>query len=159
MSDGKQERDINPAIGSVLAQARDVLTHEHSLFRSLALEPILIGRGKTSFGVSLPGEFAAADGKVDTSLLTIIMDSIFGITVFTSLDTITPIATVNLRADYHERPDIDARAICTAECTGIHNEIAHVSGDIRLAETKTLLSTGAGAFMVGTKTSAKGSRW
>ena len=141
-----------------MAQARDLLTHEHSLFRSLALEPILIGRGKTSFGVSLPAEFAAADGKIDTSLLTIIMDSIFGITVFTTLDTITPIATMNLRADYHERSEIDARAICTAECVGVKNEIAHVVGDIRLADSQTLLSTGSGAFMVGTRKSAKGSR-
>lgn len=151
-------RDINPAVGKLLASARDMLMHEHSLFGSLGLEPILIGRGKASFGVDLPADFAGADGKVHGSLLTLIMDSIFGITVFTSLDVIKPIATVNLRADYLDHATPGGRAVCAAECVAVRDEIAYVEGEMRSQGDDRLLARGSGAFMVGTRGAAPGSR-
>lgn len=153
-----EKKDINPAIGAMLMQAREMLAHEHSLFRSLNLEPLLIGHGKTSFGVDLPAEFAAADGNLHGSLLTIIMDSIFGITVFTALEKMQPIATINLRSNYLQQVTPGQRAICNAACISIENEIAHVEGDIRSEKENALIATASGAFMVGTKSSAKGSR-
>ena len=153
-----KKKDINPAIGAMLVQARELLAHEHSLFRSLNLEPLLIGNGKTSFGVDLPSDFAAADGKLHGSLLTIIMDSIFGITVFTALDQMQPVATINLRSNYLQQITPGQRAICNAQCISVQGEIAHVDGDIRTEQGNTLIATASGAFMVGTKTSAKGSR-
>jgi len=150
--------DINPAIGSMLKTARDWLTHEHSLFQSLNLEPILIGKGKATFAVDLPDEFTGADGDIHGGLMTIIMDSIFGLTVFTALEEMKPIATINLRLDYIANAEARARAVCAAECITINDEVAYVSGDLKLEGNGQLLATGSGAFMVGTRGPAKGSR-
>ena len=153
-----RRRDINPAIGQMLRQARDLLMHEHSLFGSLGIEPLLIGRGRTSFGVDLPADFAGPDGMVHSGLITIILDSILGVTVFTALDRMTPIATVNLRTDCLAKAPAGARAVCTAKCVYLEADIARVEGELRLETGDALLATGAGAFMIGTRGPAKGSR-
>ncbi len=150
--------DINPAIGAMLNTARDWLTHEHSLFQSLNLEPILIGKGKATFAVDLPNDFTGADGDIHGGLMTIIMDSIFGLTVFTALEEMKPIATINLRLDYIANAAPGARAVCAAQCITINDEVAYVSGDLKLEDNGQLLATGSGAFMVGTRGPAKGSR-
>ena len=151
-------RDINPAIGAMLRNARDWLMHEHSLFASLNLDPMLIGRGKATFAVDLPETFAGPDGKIHGSLLTLIMDSIFGLTVFTALDELKPIATINLRSDYLADGNIGDRVLCSADCYQIRNEVAFVNGDVRTEKDKLLLSSGSGAFMVGTRGMSKASR-
>ncbi len=150
--------EINPAIGAMLKSARDWLTHEHSLFRSLNLEPILIGKGRATFAVDLPASFADADGAVHGSLMTIIMDSIFGLSVFTALEQMKPIATINLRADYIATASAGIRVVCTSECNEIHGDVAYVSGDVKTKQDNTLLATGTGTFMVGTRRPSSGSR-
>ncbi|MEZ5895800.1 MAG: PaaI family thioesterase [Parvularculaceae bacterium] len=158
MTDEANHKDVNPAISAMLRTARDFLTHEHSLFRSLSLEPILIGKGKATFSMELPQQFADGEGFVHGGLSTIILDSIFGLTVFTALEELKPIATVNLRTDYISRARFGVRAVCSAECDGVRNDIAYVTGRLALQADNSLLATGAGAFMVGTRGPIKGLR-
>lgn len=150
--------EINPAIGEMLNNARDWLTHEHSLFRSLNLEPILIGKGKATFAVDLPKDFAGASGAIHGGLLTIIMDSIFGLCVFTALEKLKPIATINLRSDYLSDVAPGERVVCDADCTKILDEIAFVTGKVTAQSSGLLLASGSGAFMVGTRGLTKVSR-
>ncbi len=158
MTDKISSGDINPAIGGMLRSARDFLAHEHSLFRSLELKPILIGKGKATFSMALPETFKGADGFVHGGLYTIILDSIFGLTVFTALEEIKPIATINLRTDYVGAITPGARAICSSECEAVNGDVAYVSGRLTAEADGRLLATGAGAFMVGTKGPMKGMR-
>lgn len=150
--------EISPVIAGMLKSAREFLAHEHSLFRSLRLSPVLIGRGKMSFSMELPAAFAADDDGVHEGLHTIILDSIMGLTVFTVIEEFKPIATVNLRTDHLRRAKPGARAVCACECVALVDEIAHVTGRLAEENSQTLLSTGTGAFMVGTRGPVKGSR-
>jgi acyl-coenzyme A thioesterase PaaI-like protein len=158
MTDPRASSDINPAIGAMLRSARDFLAHEHSLFRSLELKPILIGKGKATFAIALPKKFAGPGGAIHGGLYTIILDSIFGLTVFTALEEVKPIATINLRTDYLGDASPGARAVCAAECEQVRDDIAYVSGRLMLESGGGLLATGAGAFMVGTKGPIRGMR-
>lgn len=158
MTENPSRGEINPAIGSMLRSARDFLAHEHSLFRSLELQPILIGKGKAEFSMALPASFAGADGDVHGGLYTIIIDSIFGLCVFTALEEIKPIATINLRTDYIGAIRPGDRAVCAADCEAIRGDVAYVSGRLTAESDGRLLATGAGAFMVGTKGPIKGMR-
>lgn len=158
MKEDPSRGEINPAIGSMLRSARDFLAHEHSLFRSLELQPILIGKGKAEFSMALPASFAGADGDVHGGLYTIIIDSIFGLCVFTALEEIKPIATINLRTDYIGAIRPGDRAVCAADCEAIRGDVAYVSGRLTAEADGRLLATGAGAFMVGTKGPIKGMR-
>jgi uncharacterized protein (TIGR00369 family) len=158
MTDKIAKGEINPAIGSMLRSARDFLAHEHSLFRSLELQPKLIGKGKAEFSMALPATFADANGDVHGGLYTIIVDSIFGLCVFTALEQIKPIATINLRTDYLGSIKTGQRALCAADCEAIRGDVAYVSGRLIAEADGRLLATGAGAFMVGTKGPMKGMR-
>ncbi len=142
----------------MLRSARDFLAHEHSLFRSLDLKPILIGKGKATFSMVLPAAFAGANGRIHGGLYTIILDSIFGLTVFTAMEEVKPIATINLRTDYLDDALPGMRAVCAAECESLREDVAYVSGRLTLETGGALLATGAGAFMVGTKGPMKGMR-
>ncbi|MFN0022805.1 MAG: PaaI family thioesterase [Parvularculaceae bacterium] len=150
--------DINPAIAAMLKSARDFLAHEHSLFRTLALEPVLIGRGQVTFSMSLPPAFADADGLIHGGLATIILDSIFGLTVFTAMDEIKPIATINLRTDTVARAQAGSRVRCAAHCDAIDGDIAHVSGRLTLESDGALIATASGTFMIGVKGPKTGMR-
>lgn len=158
MTDAMPAREINPTIGAMLRAARDFLTHEHSLFRSLDLNPILIGKGKATFSMAMPPAFAGPDGKVHGGLYTIILDSIFGLAVFTALEEVKPIATINLRTDHIGAASTGARAVCAAECERISGDVAYVSGRLTLENGGALIATGAGAFMIGTKGPLTGMR-
>jgi len=150
--------DINPAIGAMLHSARDFLTHEHALFSSLGLKPLLVGRGQTRFSFDVPGEFGDGDGSAHSGFLTIVLDSIMGLTVFTALEEFKPIATINLRTDYLDRAKCGVRAVCECRCLNIIDEIAFVHGEVATEEGGALIATSAGAFIVGARGAAKASR-
>ena len=150
--------EINPAIGAMLSSARDWLLHEHSLFQSLDIRPVLIGRNKATFSVLLPEDFLNADGKIHGGLLTIIMDSIFGMAAFTALDELKPIATINLRTDYLADIVAGGRVTCAAECVRLRGDIAYVAGDLRDETSGTIIATGSGSFIIGTRSQTKESR-
>lgn len=158
MSDKPSSEKINPAIGAMLLQAREWLAHEHSLFRSLNIEPILIGKGKATFAVDVPKKYAAIDGTIHGGFITTIVDSIFGLCVFTALEELKPIATINLRTDYIGQAKPGERVLCEAECVSVNNEVAYVNGAVKSQASNKLVAMGSGAFMVGTRGVAKGSR-
>lgn len=150
--------DINPAIGAMLNNARDWLLHEHSLFKTLDLKPLLIGKGKATFSVYLPDDFTDVSGDIHGGLLTIIMDSIFGLSVFTALEELQPITTINLRTDYLKTAAAGGRVICAAECRALRGDVAYVSGELTDENTGATIAAGSGAFMIGTRGTSKASR-
>ena len=145
---------INPAVAGMLKSASDWLLHEHSLFKTLDLKPLLIGRGQATFSVYLPEDFADNRGRIHGGLLTIIMDSIFGLSVFTILDEIKQIATINLRTDYMDHVAPGGRVVCAAECRKLRGDVAYVTGDLKEDDSGALIAAASGAFMVGTRSGA-----
>ncbi|MEL6369457.1 MAG: PaaI family thioesterase [Pseudomonadota bacterium] len=155
--------EINPEIASMMRAARDMLMHEHSLFASLGIKPILLGVGKTSFSMDLPAEFADRTGQIHGGLYTLLLDSIMGVTCFTALKKLQPIATINLRTDHIAMADPGSRAICTSTCDQIVGDTAYVSSLLTAENDSTLLARSSGAFMIGTRSTpheetTKGSR-
>jgi acyl-coenzyme A thioesterase PaaI-like protein len=150
--------DINPVIGGMLRAGRDFLTHEHALFRQLDMKALVIGRGKATFSLKLPSDFAGPDGAIHGGLFTIILDSIFGLTVFTTLEKLKPIATINLRTDYVAAAIPGNRVVCAADCEGVREDVAYVTGRLTREADGALIATGAGAFMIGTKGPSGGMR-
>lgn len=150
--------EIDPAIRDMMRAARDMLRHEHSLLGSLGFEPLVLGAGKTSFSLDLPARFGNGAGIIHGGFLTVVLDSLFGLTVFSAMEEFKPIATINLRTDYIKDAAPGSRVICDSVCEGVRNEVAHVSGRLTLDADKSLIAIASGAFMVGVKGPDKGSR-
>lgn len=144
-----------PDIAHLLRQATAMLAHEHSLFRTLNIEPRVLGAGETRVALDLSHDFADHRGAVHTGLATIILDSLMGVSVLTFLRAITPIATVNLRTDFLHATPAGQRAICSSRCETMIGDIAYVSADLSLdtggPEAGRTLARARGTFMVGTK--------
>ncbi len=143
--------EIDPQVGSMLRMARSMMSHDQSPLKPLNAKPIEIARGRVRMALTLAPDFTAKDGLVHGGLLTIILDSFFGMTVFTTLSEMTPIATVNLRTDYIKNAAVGAEVICETQWLGTRRAIATVSGRIVSAGNNDLIATAAGAFMIGTR--------
>jgi len=143
--------EISPAIRAMLRSARDMLRHEHSLLGSLGIEAVEVAAGRTIFALDLPEKFSDGAGAIHGGFLTIVLDSLFGLTVFTALAEFKPIATINLRTDYLGAARVGERILCESVCEAVAGEVAYVTGRILRMQDKAVIATGAGAFMVGTR--------
>jgi len=134
-----------------------MLSHEHSIFRSLDLKPLALGVGHSRLELNLSADFAEGE-EIQSGMLTMVLDSIMGMTVFTALQDLKPIATINLKTNYLRAAGLDERVICEATCHTIRDDVAFVNGVISSVNSKEEIATAIGAFMIGTKGREKGSR-
>ncbi len=156
--------DLTPEQQALLDGARKFFADAHPLFGLLGFEPREVSRGSLTVAARLSEDFRQLDGEpqVHGGLLTIILDSIMGFSVYTALDDLKPVATINLRSDYVSLPRTDEEVICAARCETVRDDVAYVAGEIRSADGE-LYARGSGAFMVGTRgpkfgTSLKGAQ-
>lgn len=141
-------RNIDRAVFANVKSARDWLMHEQSLFRSMDLEAIKVVKGEVVFSVKIPEPFRESDGGAHSAFSTIVMDSIFGLAVFTALDNMRPLATINIRIDPIQRPRYGERLICSARCEPIIDDVARVVGSLAEEKSRIKIAEGAGAFIL-----------
>ncbi|MEO1312129.1 MAG: PaaI family thioesterase, partial [Pseudomonadota bacterium] len=143
---------LTPEQQELLDGARKFFADAHPLFGLLAFEPRKVSRGELEIAATLSEDFRQLDGaaEVHGGLLTIILDSVMGFSVFTALDELKPVATINLRSDYVTLPQVDENVLCTAVCETVRDEVAYVNGEVR-SMSGDLYARGAGTFMVGTR--------
>jgi len=137
---------------ALLDGARKFFADAHPLFGMLNLRPEAVARGRLEIAATLTDDFRQIDDEpqVHGGVLTVLLDSIFGFSVYTSLDDLKPIATINLRTDYIRLPEVGDEVVCRARTERIRDDVAYVSGDL-VARDGELLARGAGAFMIGTR--------
>ena len=121
----------------------------HQLFTALQMEPNKVARDEVSVFSTIPGFFSYrdGDGSAHPGAYTIILDTVFGFSVFAKIQQPKAIATINLKTDYLRSIDIGARVICSAECHAINGNIARTRGEIFDYDGRPLASA-TGAFMI-----------
>ncbi|MEM0927956.1 MAG: PaaI family thioesterase [Pseudomonadota bacterium] len=148
MSDDKRE-DLAPGILTVFEGMRKTFRDEHPLFGGLQPRPVSANRGRLVIELT-PGENFLHDGEIHPGLMTIILDTILGASVWSMLDSFTPIATINLQTDTQNHANPGKVITCEALCEDICDDVAITRGRAT-SEDGTLLSTAAGTFIVGTR--------
>lgn len=142
--------DVAPGIAKVLAGMHERFSSVHPFFSGLDYQTIRVARGEVA--VELTAQAAYAEGEhVHGGFFTIVLDSMFGMATFLSLDEMEPIATIELKVDTQARVPPGTRVLCEARCDGIADDVAVVRGEVRMAGGGTLVAVGAGTFMVGTR--------
>ncbi len=141
-------------LSSILEASRKFIEEEHPLFRSLRLATTNISKGEVQFTITIPEEYT--DGEyIHPGMFTIMLDTILGYVVWTSMDSFSPIATINLKSDYFESVSPGSSLKIIGQCEGIRNDVAYCTGKALLEESGELIATAAGTFMVGTRSTAK----
>ena len=90
------------------------------------------------------------NGELHTGYATILLDSILGGAVFGMLETPVPIATVSLSINHLRRPEVGEKLHSTAQCSGVYNSLAYVSGKIESKKSGDVIAIATGTFMIGT---------
>lgn len=133
---------------------------QHPVNATLAAR--FIGMENNVLTVALsPGRQFVVDersGETHTGFATLALDTVMGGAVMGSMVNIAPIATAGLTTQHMRRPKLGEKLLCRARCDGIHNDIAHMSGQLVSEETGEILSTATGTFMLGTRARPLGTR-
>ncbi len=121
----------------------------HKLFTALQMEPNKVAKDEVSVFATIPGffSFRTGDGSAHPGAYTIILDTVFGFSVFARIQQPKAIATINLKTDYLRSIEIGAKVICSAECHAINGNIARTRGEIFDYDGRPLASA-TGAFMI-----------
>lgn len=140
--------DIDPVIGAKLRAFGKAITSQNPLIKALDAKPLAVGVGKTRISFFLDDSFLDADGSIHSGFMTIVIDTLLGMTSYTATENAASVATINLKTDHHKSAKPGLRAICEAECVSFRNEVAQMRGAVTDEETGDLLASATGAFMV-----------
>lgn len=122
-----------------------VVPHSHHLGQ--VIETLAPGQGclRQPYRSDLLGD--AEQGLIHSSVLTSLMDSTFGVTVFSSLEADESIATLDLRMDYLQPARADLDLWARARLDRLTRQVAFVSGMIWQASEDQPVALGRACFM------------
>ena len=151
---------VAPGIAKVLAGMHERFSSVHPFFSLLDYQTTLVARGEVAAELTAHPDFTdVVDGgggaAMHPGFFTIVLDSMFGMATFLSLDEMQPIATINLKVDTQGSVAPGARVTCQARCEGIADDVAVVRGHVK-GQDGGLIAVGAGTFMVGTRSAQVG---
>lgn len=129
---------------------KSFFSKQHHLFAALQLEPSKVAADEVCVFATIPDFFSYEDdgGYAHPGAFTIILDTVFGFSVFAKIQKPKAIATINLKTDYLRPIEIGSKVICSAECFSINGNIARTRGEIVDYDGRPLASA-TGAFMIG----------
>lgn len=145
------DTNIPDAYFDWLEGAQKFFSTVHPLFSRLDMKPVLIGNDRVSITATLTDlfEYGAGNRRVHGGALTIILDTVFGFSVFAKLRNFQSIATINLKTEYITTATTGLKIRCSAQCYAQRDHIAYVRGEILEVENDALIATATGAFMIG----------
>ncbi len=131
--------------------ARYFLT-SNKLFEELRLEFVHFDPSRVEIRIPFNGQFELSAGEgLSTGILTIALDSIFGLIVLANLKELAPVATIDLNVEFTSTPRRGQAVICHAEYGALPDQVAHVRGHVVGEETGQIFAFGSATFMVGTR--------
>lgn len=90
-------------------------------------------------------------GELHSGFATLVLDSIMGGSVMGVLEILQPIATVGLSVNHLRRANSGETVLGKAVCTGVHGDLAYVTGELVSADHGDVLAIATGTFMIGTR--------
>ncbi len=129
------ERIVREAIPHVRELGVEMVSiGEHGMTMRLAYQERLVGNPET--------------GVVHGGVITTLIDTVCGMSVFTRLSKIVPIATLDLRIDYLKPATPGKDLLAEAECYKVTRNVAFVRGIAHHGDPGDPIANCAGTFMV-----------
>ena len=132
----------------------------HPMFANFTFDFVKVERETLSVILNAEPVFIHhKDGNyLHSGLCTLVLDSIMGGSVMGCMERLQPIATINLNTQHSHRPVVGNRLLCTANVECIEHKVAVVNGRMSCEDTRKVLSTANGSFMIGTRSTPLASR-
>ena len=90
-------------------------------------------------------------GTLHGGAITALLDATSGISVFAALDTLMPIATLDLRIDYLKPAEPQRAVLCKATCYKLTRNVAFTRAVAYHADPDDAIAHAVGTFMLSTK--------
>lgn len=100
----------------------------HPLFNSFGVEIGLVGKGHAEMSMPYAGNLSDRRGALHRGTLVTLLDTACGLAIFSSLGSLKPIATIDLRVDFLKRIPVGAGLRAVVDCIGRTETVAYISG-------------------------------
>lgn len=123
---------------------------QHPLFRTFGVEIIRAAKGHAVMQIPHSPHLADKRAALHRGALVTLLDTTCGLAIFSALDSMRPIATIDLRVDFLRKIPPDSGLIADVECVGRTSRIAYILGKgYAMGDTEPLALV-AGSFAIDT---------
>jgi uncharacterized protein (TIGR00369 family) len=135
-------------VRNVERMVREAIPH----VKELGAELVRIGRGKATMKLGYQERLVGnpETGVLHGGVITTLIDTVCGMSVYTKLAKIVPIATLDLRIDYLKPATPERDLLAEAECYKVTRNVAFVRGIAYHEDVDDPVANCAGTFMVST---------
>lgn len=130
--------------------AKSFFGEQHPLFRTFGIEIVRVASGRAEMRMPFSPRLADKRSAVHRGALVTLLDTTCGLAIFSALDSLQPIATIDLRVDFlHEIPP-NAGLVADVECVGRTPRIAYIMGKGYAQGDDEPIALVAGSFAIDT---------
>lgn len=123
---------------------------QHPLFRTFGIEIVRFAAGKAVMQMPHSPRLADKRAALHRGALVTLLDTTCGLAIFSALDSLRPIATIDLRVDFLREIPPDSGLVADVECVGRTSRIAYIMGKGYAVGDKEPLALVAGSFAIDT---------
>lgn len=145
---GIKKMDSN--IAPHLMMAKAFFGTNHPLFNTFKIDIGIVNDGHAEMSMPFSEQLSDRRGSLHRGALVTLLDTTCGLSIFSSLGSLKPIATIDLRVDFLRSIPPAAGLKAVVDCIGKTDTVAFISGRAFAENSGELLATVAGSFAIGT---------
>lgn len=133
-----------------ITKAKAFFGNHHPLFKSFSVEINHVDNGHSE--MTMPFSAALADGRgaLHRGVMVTLLDSCCGLSIFSALGTMKPIATIDLRVDFLREIPPATALIAEINYVGSTPTVAYITGKAFAVGSDAPIATVAGSFAIDT---------
>lgn len=143
-------RGIGSMIPDELAKANAFFSSAHPLFSHMGISVVSARNGTAEMMMPFNGELTDEDGAMHTGAIVTLLDTTCGLAVFSALDSMQPIATIDLRIDVVRPVPAGQGVRAVVVCEAIRDCVAYISGKAYSEAGQEPLVIACGSFATNT---------
>lgn len=123
---------------------------QHPLFRTFGIQIVRVAAGKAVMQMPHSPHLTDKRSALHRGALVTLLDTTCGLAIFSALDTLRPIATIDLRVDFLRPIPPNAGLVADVECVGRTDRIAYIMGKGHTSGDEEPIALVAGLFAIDT---------
>jgi len=140
--------DSNNATHLMMAKA--FFGTNHPLFDMFNINIGTVSDGHAEMSMPFSEQLSDRKGSLHRGALVTLLDTTCGLSIFSSLESLKPIATIDLRVDFLRSIPYAVGLNAIVDCIGRTDTVAFITGRAVAEESGEILATVAGSFAIGT---------
>lgn len=123
---------------------------QHPLFKNFGVEIVSVKSGKAEMRMPYLPHLADRRSAVHRGALVTLLDTTCGLAIFSALNSLQPIATIDLRVDFLREIPPGVGLVAAVECVGRTQQIAYIAGKGYAQGDDDPIALVAGSFAIDT---------